>query len=666
MPDARIPALKDAGLDVVPGYTIDPCTGQEDVTWRERYFRWYENVRDWRVEAQERFKTDAAFREQLLLLCERDSALFALVFLDVEEPRSMEYFDPTGVSLEDALKGLHDPDYEVGVDDLSYRTVHPLIPFAYQVEAHRILTYVVLGPLRGFYHDVLWDKARGIGMSYAFLAWAYWGWLFIPGLRGTILTEKWDKAERSKDLNSLFGKLDLFIDATPDLLLPTGFKDKGQKDANRQKGSLTNPESGAALFTEPTTADSTRGGREAFVGIDEIAFHEYLDETWATVGGTTKHRIGWSSASYRYGRQAERKFKAGRAHPRACTVKALDWYENPHQDTRWYESERERFRAAGQEEQFEVEYLRNAGAGSGRLVYKAQLDLAAWTSEGYDPSKPLKMSVDPGTSDATAFAFWQTHFKDDKKVVRWIEACQLDKVPVQFWAYVMTGIEPQGAHKDEAGQDQPPDDMYAYLLEGFFEQGNIRSVMAWMRTVSPHSIQLYGDPAMRRRDVTHESWIGVFERETLRLRQRELGIDDPRAIPIYCNLPWEILNRRNNFHDRRVGMREALTYSEFYRGSEGVHEFHEALANTLFQEISERSTRPPGHIHDLGSNYVQAGEFGMVWETLKLTPQELMPEPLRKSEQVKHTRRTRPVRSAYQRTRRAAERDRRASVVGVF
>jgi hypothetical protein len=661
MGDARIPALADVGLDLVPGYRILPETGLEDPTWRQRHFDWHENVRDWRVWAQERYVGDPDFRENLFTLCERDAAFFCLTFMDVEEPRSMEYFDPAGTSLEDALAGLHDESWDIGLDDLSYRTIHPYLLFAYQIDAMRLLTYTILGPLRGYYHDVLWDKPRGIGMSYTALAWSYWAWLFIPGIRGTILTEKWDKAERSNDLNTLFGKLDLFLDSTPEALMPAGFRDKGEKAAHRQRGSLVNPRTGAALFTEPTTADSTRGGREAFVMIDEPAFHEFLDETWATVGGTTKHRIGWSSANYRYGRQWERKVQNGKKHPRACTVRTLDWYEHPHQGPEWYEAERERFRAAGQEEQFEVEYLRNAAAGSGRLVYKAQLALTTWTDKGYDKSKPLKVSVDPGTADFTAFSFWQTHYDSGKKVIRWIEATRLAKVPVQFWAHVMTGIEPRGAGRDEQGEHEA-DPAYRYLKEGFFDEGNIRTVMAWMKTVSPQSIMLYGDPSMRREDVTRESWISIFEKETLMLRRRAFGADSPNAIPIFCNLPWKILNKRNNFQDRRAGMREALMMSEFSKGSTGVEELYEALANTMFQEITERNTRPPGHIHDLGSDYTTSAEYGMIWETLKLTQDELRPERLGKIEQPKNMRRSRYGATRHVRQRRVTARE---SLVGL-
>ena len=611
LPAARIPALAKEGLDLVPGYRLD-ADGHEDPTWRADFFRWYENVRDWRVWAQEKFARDSAFRDDVLLLCSHDSALFSMLFLTIEEPRSMAYFDTQEMGIDEALAEFDAGHWEIGDGELSYRTIHPFIPFDYQVQAHRLLTHRILDSrMRGFYHDILWDKARGIGMSYAFLAWAYWAWCFIPGLRGTILTEKWDKAERTDDLNSLFGKLDLFLDATPAVLIDDSFRDKGEKGAHRAKGRLVHPTSGAAIFTEPTTADSTRGGREAYVAVDEMNFHEYLDETWATIAGTTKHRVGWSSASHRYGRQGERKFKNGREHPRSATVVTLEWYQNPHQDNAWYEAERARFRAAGQEEQFEVEYLRNASAGSGRLVYIAQVALTKTTNEGYDPTKPLKFSVDPGTEDATAVCFWQTHFVDGNKRIRVLDSIQMEKIPVQAWAHILTGIEPRGAHTDAAGLPQPPDEAYAYWLEGFFEQGNVRHIMDWMREVNPHTMKLYGDPAMRRRDVTHDSWIRVFENVTLKLRRREFGENHPNAIPIYADFPWEPLYQRQSFQDRRVGAREALQMTE-WSDTEGALLVREALENTRFQELTERTTRPPGHIHDQYSHRATAYELSLI------------------------------------------------------
>jgi len=626
MADALIPPLREWGLDVVPGYCVDPETGREDPTWRARYFTWYENARDWRIWAQEESIADERFRTHLDTLCSRSPALFALTWLTIEEPRSMEYFDneADGDAADDIETILAQPAWDLDID-YEYRTVHPYIPFSYQVEAFDLLTKVILGPLRGVEFDILWDKARGIGMSYAFLAWAYWGWLHVPGLRGTILTEKWDKAEKTHSLNTLFGKFDLFWDATPDWKIPPGFRDKGDKDAHRQKGMLFNPENGARIETEPTTADSTRGFREAYIGVDECAFHEYFRDTWATIHGTTKHCIGWSSANYRYGTQWEDVLKNARKSPRSARVITLERYENPHQDARWEQRTRAVFAANGMLDQFEVEYMRNASAGYGTLIYKAQVDRVPWVDGGYEPNKPIKLSVDPGSvgpsADDTAFIAWQTHYTigGGQKKIRLLEGIQIGKMPVQFWAHVWTGIEPR-----------PGDLSYPLWMEGFFD-GRPQAIMRVMRDVPPGNIFLYGDPAMRRKDVTTESWISLFEKTTRELREREgLGIQ-----PITVTLPWDYLNKRNNMTDRRVGAREALMMAEWSKQGltgdpNGVGEVIEALSGVRQQEMTERSTRAPGTLHTRHSHFAQAWEFGMTVETLQLTPQELQQaRPLR-------------------------------------
>lgn len=644
MANATIPALKGEGLHVVPGFARLP-DGTEDPEWRKRYFTWHTAVHQWRIWAKGEFVNNHDFARTILAFCKKDAALFSLLFLVVEEPRAMTFYDQEGFTLDEAYAMLHSDSDDIGVDDYAYQTIHPFIPFAYQVEAMKLCTRVILGPMRTFNHDILWDKARGVGMSYAILAWAYWGWLWVPGLRGTILTEKWDKAERTKDINSLFGKFDLFLDNTPDALIPKGFKWRGDKDADRLLGRLINPATGAAIYTEPTTADATRSGREAYVAVDEMNFHQYLKDTWATIHGTAKHCLGWTTASRRYGRQGETIIEEGKKYPKSATVVTLDWWVNPHQDHLWYEQERERFRAAGMLEQFEVEYLRNAVAGQGRMVYLEQLALTTWTDHGYDPNLPLKLSVDPGISDFTAFVLLQTYFKDEHKRFRWLDAIQLRNLPVQFWVHVMTGIEPRGPWTDAHGLTHPPDDMWRYKAEGFFDLPGVQRVMQFMRTVPPSSIHLYGDPSMRSRDLRHDSWEKVFAKETRALRTREYGEDDPRAVGIMVKHPWEPLYAKNNYQDRRIGLREALMTSEFYSGNDGAHELYDAMQNTMFQKTTETSTRAPGHLHTDEYHQVSAAEFVSTWETLNITPQVL--ESIRQIDllpQIKQQRRNRHVR----------------------
>jgi hypothetical protein len=108
---------------------------------------------------------------------------------------------------------------------------------------------------------------------------------------------------------------------------------------------------------------------------------------------------------------------------------------------------------------------------------------------------------------------------------------------------------------------------------------------------------------------------------------------------------WKPLYKRNNFHERRLGARKALMFTEFTR-NDGAQLVKESLAKTRFQERTEKATRAPGHIHDRFSHRVTAFEFGMIWETLDLTAEELQPA---KIEKPKTTARLHGARSRYQR-----------------
>jgi len=78
--------------------------------------------------------------------------------------------------------------------------------------------------------------------------------------------------------------------------------------------------------------------------------------------------------------------------------------------------------------------------------------------------------------------------------------------------------------------------------------------------------------------------------------------------------------------------------------------------------MTEQSTRAPGHLHDIYSNYVQAGEFGMIWETLKLTPDELQPQKPKKIGRARGFRTSGSLRAREVRSTRV---DARRTTVGV-
>jgi len=621
MPDARIAGLKEWGLDLVPGYTVDPRTGMEDPTWRERYFTWHRNARSWRVDTQAESLRNEEFRNLIDAICERDTAFFVTLWLEVEEPRAMEKsgldiprFDPH------ALTDLADSS-----DISDYQTIHPFIPFAYQVQGMQIADHVIFGQWRSQRLNVLWDKARGVGFTYAMLAWAYKNWLYRKGFRATVLTEKWDKADRAHSLNTLFGKLDLFFDSTPDWKIPPGFRTKGEKDASRVKGTLYNPQTRSQINSEPTTATSTRSGREACVLIDECAFQEYLDELWATAIGTTLHILGWSTASWQMGQQWQSRVdNARKDQSGTVALIELDWYENPHQDEKWKKETQATFAAAGMAEQFEVEYLRNAAAGYGTLVYAAQVRNCPIVPEWYDPTRPLYVSVDPGIEDETAWIFWQTYFRHGKKRIRVIDSYEIAKMPVEFHAHLITGIPPR---KPEG--DFPGDAAWPLWAEGYFGDEELR-IMDWLRKIPPTSVEYYGDPAVLVKDYSHESFASKINVISEEIREAA-GIDPVGIFPMGAS--WKPIYKRNNFNERRMGARKALMFTEF-SDRDGALLVMDALSKTRFQERTEKATRAPGHIHDRYSHRTQAFEFGMLWETMDLTAEELAPQKIEKPKSI--------------------------------
>ncbi len=617
MPDAIIPSLAPYGLDVVPGYRVDELTGAEDPNWRSEWFTWRDAVREHRLWVQETCHRDQQFRADHLALCKNDPAYFITMWLVVEEPRGEDaaYADVDG--LDDVDDDAADWSLIEEPDDAD--VIMDFIPFAYQVELIQLFATINASPRR---LDVYISKARGIGVSYVILAAAYWAFLFRPW-RGIFLSDKLERADRSMDLSSMFGKVDLFFYYTPNWMRPKGWNAKSTK--HRQAGMFKNPENGIGQLTAvATTPEAGRGDRARFSASDESAFQEHFGATHATLEGTVRHRWAWSSESYAKGRQWQRAWQAARTHERQATaagkrpvakVIELDWYLNPYQNRQWYDETRARMAAAGQASQFSVEYLRNPDDGYSTLIYpevKRCPDVPGW----FEPDKMLFGSWDPGTKDATAVSFWQTHFSDGHKVVRWIDSHERAGPPAEFWSHFITGLWPrEGDRIWPVMQDE-----WGERLFGDRE----RYFMTWLAAVRPGMLWMCGDPAMAATgggghlyQHKENSWMARFMAETRRLRESR-GIDPP--IPVLVH--HRELYKRNRHHDRRTALHEALVYSEFST-TEGAQELKQAIGSVRLQEMTEKSTTAPGWIHDGFTHRCSTAEFGMGYETMKLTAGEI-------------------------------------------
>lgn len=609
-----IPALADWGqrvvgrdLSVVPGYR--EIEGREDPTWRPEYWAWREDVILVRNEVQRRYFDDPLFQIEEYDRCfgpQGDPCWWICMWLVVEEPRP----DDESVELEAEKEG--DEDIEV--------SIKPFILFAYQARIVYLVIAICRLPRK---LDLFISKARGVGISYCILAAFLWAWFCKPW-RVRFLSEKLEKADRSEDLDALFPKIDLFMDYLPVAFFPPGFhrvkRDLGGKKL-RMAGMFKNPKTRGQLTAEATTGTSTRGGRGTASASDECAFQQHYRKTRATLTGTTRHRIDWSTESFDFGRQwwdtwhsAKRAAITARAEgrPPAAVVLELEWYEHPAQDEAWRQEALEVAKSDGNLEAFEVENLRNPLAGYGTYVYP-MVNECPETIEWYDPDKMLFMSVDPGTSDMTAFVFWQKHWKNGQKVIRWLDLYQNNRLPAEFYAHVMTGVEPQEG--DVCFREE-----YRRLFQGSREQ----YFMQWMASVHPDTIRLYGDPASKSLDTGASSFRARLVNQSRVLYERR-GFDQ-RSLLIL--LPPEVIYKRNNHPDRRNALRHALLYSEFSKTDGGL-ELKESISLVRFGKETERTVHPPEPRHDRYTHPTSAAEFGMIFEDLRLTPEEFEAEQTR-------------------------------------
>lgn len=595
-----IPLLKEWGerivgedLSCVPGYRELP-DGQtnefgtfEDPRWRADFFAWrikVVKVRNW---IQDRCRRDHRFRLAELARCKSDPCWFILMWLDVEEPRSDE------------------ESYDE--DDGDFETIKPFILFAYQAKVVYLFCAIVALP---FKFDFFISKARGVGITYAVLAAAFWGWLFRK-YRGRFLSEKFEKAERSLDLDSLFGKLDLFFESIPEWMMPTGFYGKSVK--NRQIGMYKNPVTKAQLTAEATTKNAVRGGRGTYSCSDECAFQMNYRKTRSTISGSTNHRVDWSSESFTEGRQwwntwrsakkAASLARASRQIPVAIVLE-LEWYENPYQDQLWYDTERARYASDGNIEEFDVEYLRNPLSGYGTYVYPLAGEVPT-TPEWWDPSKMVLMSVDPGVNDDCAWVIWQKHFPNGRKLIRWLDSFSASRLPGEVYAYPFTGTHPER------------DDEFYVLYHDFFDDPRTIYIRDWFAQISPNRIRLYGDPAAKSMDTGASDFRTRLAKQS-RIQYAKRG----ERGSLLILLPPEIIYKRNNHPSRTGALREALAYSEFSQ-TEGAMELQEAISNVRYGEMTEKTVHAPKPRHDGYTNLTSSAEYGMIYETLKLTPDEV-------------------------------------------
>jgi hypothetical protein len=555
----RIPSFAPWGLDVVP-------EGKAWFTWRDRV------MSEIRIEIQELCTYGdgvlgpEVYQQAEWDLCAEDPARWIALWLWIEEPRMLR----------------------------NERPVKEYVPFAFQVELAQWFAEQTAKPEP---FDGYISKARGLGASWIFSAMAMWAWLFKPW-RGILISRKEDLVDKKGDLNSLFGKIDFIIEHLPEWFLPVSHDQIFTRF--RMKNFLEHPHTTAALIGEATTAKSTRGGRATFIIYDEAAFIPDFMTVFGTGSGTTNHRWAVSSESFEEGSDWWDMWHAAQDRdPNA--VRELHWRLNPYFDDFWYAEEMARWEH--DPNGFQREYERNPFSDD-TWIYPTVRFIKTFDEPLYpeaefphhDPEEVLLVGIDPGRADDTAIVFMQFSGDDEPRHVRWVDSYSRNLMPAEYYAHILTGIEPR-----------PGDTCYGLQFDTYATQ----RIMPWMRSLPwSGSMRVFCDPSGAAKDMSGKSFTDRLLIESKRLRANS-GLASERRlvgiVPLY-----EELFAANRHDKRRLELRKMLIRSSFCN-TPGAKKLKYALEQYRFSDPGRKSTSQPAPLHDAYSHLSTAAEYVAVY-----------------------------------------------------
>jgi hypothetical protein len=143
--------------------------------------------------------------------------------------------------------------------------------------------------------DVVVRKSRDIGASWLITSVCCWGWLF-RGWQSLLVSRVEDGVDRSGDPDSLFWKVDYLLQGQPEWLLPMASVELLRRGSEtRQHMMLRNPDGGATIAGQASTAHVGRGGRRTLILFDEFAAMDDAEAAWRSAADATACRIAVST-----------------------------------------------------------------------------------------------------------------------------------------------------------------------------------------------------------------------------------------------------------------------------------------------------------------------------------------------------------------------------------
>lgn len=410
--------------------------------------------------------------------------------------------------------------------------------------------------------ELLIDKPRGMGLTWAIMAYDYWRWLFTPNWSGFLLSRtetEVDDGTNSPD-NSLIGKIRFFIDHTPDWLLPEGFESKGRKGTSTDsKLRLMNPMLSTQIIGSSTNSNAGRSRRYSFTLIDECFSIERFSDVWRALQSVSRVKLFISTV--KQGRVFE-DFK------NMCEAEgnyiSLSWKDHPFKDQEWYDDQMRKAEFDPEVmKEIEVDYSVNP-----RSQYYPEIRQATVEDIPYNRKLPLYVSLDFGKQDLTVMDWIQFDGKD----VYVVESYANSQKPLEFYIPFLNPELPPNPDKYNTTQLELINKLRTWdKPRGYFgEQAHFIKVMPLNRSIAQE----------------------LFKYQ-IRLMYNQYAI---------------------GYEARRMATSRLLPRTHFNRMSSGVMRLYDGIANSRYTSsiaaTSKVSVMKP--IHDENADYRASLENGMV------------------------------------------------------
>lgn len=217
------------------------------------------------------------------------------------------------------------------------------------------------------------EKCRDVGASWLGCAYSVWLMIFHPDVAIGWGSRKEALVDKKGDPDSLFEKMRMLIQRTPDVFRPAT-ADAFLKIVNKDNGSTVTGEAGDGIG---------RGGRKTMFCVDEAAHIERAELIEASLADTTDCRIDLSSVNGT-GNMFHRRREAGqvwtpgaRIEPGVIRVFIFDWRDHPDKDQEWYDKRKAKAEREGLQHVFAQEVERNYSAAVENTVISGDWITAA-------------------------------------------------------------------------------------------------------------------------------------------------------------------------------------------------------------------------------------------------------------------------------------------------